>query len=380
MSIVTMRSRLTDADVRSLVKGLTDEDRAQAAHKICRMIDQSDLTDDERAYAEEIVRIMSADAAALVRRALAVALKNSPKLPREIANKLARDIDSVAVPVLMHSPVLSDADLIEIIRTCPPNRQVACASRERLSAAVTDAISTFGAAAAVERALSNTGAEFEEAALDRALQRFGDREGVTGAMARRPVLPSAISEKLVSIVTGEVFDYLVNHHALPPQMAIDLAIGARERATVDLIEQAARQSDLPRFVQQLNLHGRLTPSLLMRGLCLGQMPFVEHALAELGGLPHHRVWLMVHDNGPLGLQTIFERCGLPARLLAPFRAGIEVYHEVSNDGVDRDTDIFRARMIERVLTLFQNVPKDDMDYLLEKLNALGPRPAAAIGA
>jgi uncharacterized protein (DUF2336 family) len=378
MSIVMMRSRLTDTDVRSLVKGLTDEDRAQAAHKICRAIDSSDMTDDERVYAEEIVRIMAHDAATLVRRALAVAMKNSPKLPREVANKLARDIDSVAMPVLMSSPALSDADLIEIIRTCPPNRQVACASRDKISTAVTDAITTFGAAAAVERALANDGATFEEAGLDRALHRFGDREGVTSAMARRPTLPVAIAEKLVSIVSGEVFDHLVNHHALPPQLAIDLAIGARERATVDLIEQAARQSDLARFVQQLNLHGRLTPSLLMRGMCLGQMAFVEHSLAELAGLPHHRVWLMVHDNGPLGLQTLFERCGLPARLLAPFRAGIEVYHEITGDGTDRETCVFRARMIERVLTLFQNVPRDDLDYLLEKLNATGERSSVAM--
>ena len=87
---------------------------------------------------------------------------------------------------------------------------------------------------------------------------------------------------------------------------------------------------------------------------------------------------MVHDNGPLGLQTLFERCGLPARLLAPFRAGIEVYHEITGDGTERETCVFRARMIERVLTLFQNVPRDDLDYLLEKLNATGERSSVAM--
>jgi uncharacterized protein (DUF2336 family) len=156
-------------------------------------------------------------------------------------------------------------------------------------------------------------------------------------------------------------------------MAIDLAVGARERATVDLIEQAARQADLPRFVQQINLHGRLSPSLLMRGMCIGQMSFVEHALAELSGLAHHRVWVMVHDSGPLGLETLFERAGLPRRLLGPFRAAVDVYHEMSRDGADRDAATFRTRMVERVLTLFQHVPKDDLDYLLEKLNAVGVR-------
>src|SRR5262249_19303547 len=114
MSIVTMRAKLTDADVRTLVRGVTDEDRAHAAHKICRCIEDAELTADERAHAESIIAIMAEDAAVLVRRALAVALKNSPRLPRDIANKLALDIESIALPVILNSPVLTDSDLVEI--------------------------------------------------------------------------------------------------------------------------------------------------------------------------------------------------------------------------------------------------------------------------
>src|SRR5262245_45800622 len=98
MTIVTMRSKLTDADIRTLVRGPTEEDRAQAAHKICRSIDDAELAPEERAHAESIMAIMASDAAVLVRRALSVALKNSPRLPRDIANKLALDIDTIALP------------------------------------------------------------------------------------------------------------------------------------------------------------------------------------------------------------------------------------------------------------------------------------------
>jgi hypothetical protein len=31
-------------------------------------------------------------------------------------------------------------------------------------------------------------------------------------------------------------------------------------------------------------------------------------------------------------------------------------------------------MLERTLTLFQTIPKDDLDYLLEKLDATGLQP------
>jgi uncharacterized protein (DUF2336 family) len=369
MPIVTMRAHLTDSDIRTLIKGVTEDDRAQAAHKICRSIAEAELSAEERAHAETIIAIMAQDAAVLVRRALAVALKNSPRLPREIANKLARDVETVALPVILNSPALSDSDLVEIVRACPPIKQVAVASREALSATVTGAIAAFAAPEAVERALANDNAAFDQRGLDTALERFSGVSAIMSAMVHRKELPVTVTEKLISLVAGELFDHLVNNHELPPQIAIDLAMGSRERATLDIVEQAGRQRDLGRFVQQLNLNGRLTPSLLMRGLCLGHMEFVEHALAELGGVVHARMWLLMHDSGPLGLKAAFDRAGLPPRLYPSFRAAVEVYHSIEREGGAQDRITFRKRMLERTLTLFQSVPKDDLDYLLEKLDA-----------
>lgn len=371
MTIVTMRASLTDSDIRTLIKGVSEGDRAQAAHKICRCIDEIELSPEERAHAEGIMAIMAQDAAVLVRRALSVALKNSPKLPREIANKLAKDVESIALPVILNSPSLTDADLVEIVRASPPAKQIAVASREHLSAAVTGAIAEYAVSDAVERALANDNAIFDERGLEVSLDRFAGVSEVTAAMVRRNTLPVSVTEKLISVVTGELFDHLVNHHELPPQIAIDLAMGSRERATIDIVEQAGLQRDLGRFVQQLNLNGRLSPSLLMRGLCLGHVEFVEHAMAELAGLPHQRMWLLMHDSGPLGLKAAFDRAGLPPRLFPSFRAAIEVYHAIDREGAAQDRITFRKRMLERTLTLFQSVPKDDLDYLLEKLDASG---------
>ncbi len=371
MSIVTMRANLTDSDIRTLIKGPTLEDRAQAAHKICRCIDEAELSPEERAHAQGIMQVMAADAAILVRRALAVALKNSPKLPREVANQLARDVDTIALPIVLNSPSLTDADLIEIVRACPPNKQIAVASRDSLSTTVTGAIAQFAVQEAVGRALANDNATFDEDGLETTLTRFAGVSTITATMVHRNELPLAITEKLVSLVAGEAFDYLVNNHELPPQVAIDLAMGARERVTIDIVEQAARQNDVGRFVQQLNLNGRLNPSLLMRGLCLGHIEFVEHAMAELAGMPHQRMWLLIHDSGPLGLKAGFDRAGLPPRLFPSFRAAVDVYHSIEREGSSLDRITFRKRMLERTLTLFQSVPKDDLDYLFEKLDASG---------
>src|SRR5690348_11548036 len=96
----TTRSALTQADIRTLVKGASADERAAAAMKLCRIIESQPLTDAERETAADILRIMAADAAEMVRRALAITLQASPLVPRDVALKLARDVEAICLPML----------------------------------------------------------------------------------------------------------------------------------------------------------------------------------------------------------------------------------------------------------------------------------------
>src|SRR4051812_45764532 len=100
-------------------------------------MDEDALTEKERAAAHEIIRLMAHDAAEVVRRALADTLKASDLLPRDVALALARDVETIALPVLSCSPVFTDEDLAEIVRACGPTRQLAVARRASLSERVT---------------------------------------------------------------------------------------------------------------------------------------------------------------------------------------------------------------------------------------------------
>ncbi len=362
------RARLTEVDIRRLVKGDSPDERAAAAHKLCRTMEKAALSDEDRQAAQDIIRVLAHDAAELVRRALAVTLKASPLLPRDAALRLARDVESVALPVINWSPAFTDQDLAEIVRAGSEARQVAVASRERLSPVVTAAIVEFGAEEAVRTACANDNATFEDRTLGAVVDRFGHSEGVTRALAYRAVLPVSVSERLVKLVSDSVRDHLVSRHALRPETALELASAARERATVDLVEQAAATTDMPAFVAHLARNRRLTPSLLLRALGRGQMIFFEHAVAELSGIAHQRTWLMIHDAGPLGLRAIYDRAGLPSRLFAAFRAGVDAYRSLQFDGGYRDMERFQERMIQRFLTAQPYAAKDDVAYLLERLD------------
>ncbi len=376
--MATTRAALTDNDIRMLVKGVTADERALATHKLCRTIDRLDMADSERQIAHDILRVMATDAAELVRRAMSVTLKNSAALPQDVANRLARDVESVALPVLTWSPVFSDADLAEIVRIGGEVRQMAVAKRPQISTRVTSALVERGSEAVVATACANDNARFSELTLQKALDRFSKSEQVLQAVAYRAALPLAVTERLIDMVGDQLRDHILTHHAVSAERILELVVGAKERATLDLVDQAGRAADPKAFVSHLNRVGRLTPSLLLRGLAHGHMTFFEWGVAELAGVPHHRTWLMVHDAGPLGLKAICDKACLPARLYAAFRAGVDAYHSMEFDGRVHDRSRFQEHMLQRFLTSSHTIPREDSDYLLERMDRLARESHAAI--
>lgn len=374
------RARLTEFDIRRLVKASDDDDRAAAAHKLCRSMDRIDLDDADREAAHKIMRLLAEDAAELVRRALAVTLKSSDLLPRDVARKLAMDVDSIALPIIGASPVFADEDLIEIVRAGSAARQIAVAARPRVSRDVADVVAAEAAEPAVRTLASNDNADMSERALGRAVDRFGSSPEVVAALAYRQVLPLDITERLVALASEAVRDHLVSRHAIAPETAILLSTYARERATVDLIDQAPSDADLTTFVAQLNARKVLTASLLLRALARGKMALFEHGVAELSSTPHHRAWLMVHDAGPLGLKAIYDRAGLPPRLFQAFRAGVNTWRQLSAEGADTSGEAFRERMLERFLTQRPNASRDDVAYLMERLDKPAEGPLRLVAA
>ena len=62
-----------------------------------------------------------------------------------------------------------------------------------------------------------------------------------------------------------------------------------------------------------------------------------------------------------------EKAGMPRQLHAAFRVAVEVARETHLDGEDGDRDRYRRRMIERILTQYEDLAVEDVDYLLGKL-------------
>ncbi|WP_371397077.1 DUF2336 domain-containing protein [Fretibacter rubidus] len=364
-------SQLSENDIRMLVRHPDNEMRAMAAQRLCRTVRGAELSEGEREIAGELLTYMAKDAAAIVRRALAVTLKNSPKLPHDVAVMLAKDIDSIAVPVLNFSPVFNDDDLIEVLRSKAAAKVAAIARRPSVSGGLVNEIIRFGDSKAVAVLAANDGADISPDQAGEMLARYRSNDLIAEAFIRRRDLPTAIIERLITHISEEAALVLTRKHAVPVDIAIDLANRSRERATIDLIDQSFRTRDLALFVARLKDEGRLTPTLILRAAGCARMRFVEHGLAALAGIRVSKAALMVHDAGPFGLKALCARAGLTDAQAKFVHASAVIFRDLEMSGISYDAEYFQEMMILRVLTLPLKLSDADQIYFLEKLDGLG---------
>lgn len=359
-------STLTQEDVARLLAEPSPAIRAELADKIGKEIENPELNEAETALAQDIVRIMAKDVEANVRIALAQNLRNAIHLPHDVAVKLANDIESVALPILESSKVLTDADLIEIVRSGAGAKQEVVASREGLSEKVSEALVSTGEEKAVAKLMDNKTAQISEKTLNTAVDRFASSEIVKEKIVKRPILPPTITERLVTMVADNMRDYLVSHHQVSPSIAADIVMQSRERAVVGLTGKSSIE-ELEKLITQMNSNKRLTPSLIIRALCMGDISFFEVSIAIMANIPLVNARILIHDAGQLGLKSLYERAGMPHELLPVVRTAIDVLHETTMDGGEGDRERYRARAIERILTKYENMDAETGDYLLRKL-------------
>ncbi|HBK05441.1 MAG TPA: hypothetical protein DDZ81_06195 [Acetobacteraceae bacterium] len=357
---------LSSHDVARLMAEPSPDVRAELAGKVANDLSGQTLTVKEVKLAQDVVRILARDVEEMVRASLSRGLRHSPHLPRDVARKLAADVEYVALPVLADSLVLTDEDLVEIVRYGSSLKQEAVASRPNLTESVTDALIDHAEEPAVVVLMGNATAAIAEDGFTRAVTRFADSPRVKQAMVEREKLPATVAERLVTMVSKSLQAHLVKAHDLAPETAADIVLTSREHAILRL-SLGASDDDLRQMVAQMHRNGRLTPSLILRALCTGDIGFFEAAMAVKGDVPLVNAQVLIHERSRKGLKALFHKAAMPAGLYGAVRAAVDVVDETSFDGEARDLERFRSRVISRVLTLADDVEQADADYLLGKL-------------
>lgn len=150
------------------------------------------------------------------RRRLCEAVKNLAELPQDIVLALANDQPSVSLPFIAATPLLSDDDLVKLVWSGDPVKQVTIAARPGLAAAVASALAEVAGPRVLLTLLANKSAEIPAPALQTCLARFPEDIGIHRNLIGRDRLPMAVSEALLKCATQSLQEILLSRHAVSP--------------------------------------------------------------------------------------------------------------------------------------------------------------------
>ena len=324
-------SRDDDEDVRC--------DIAAEVAKRVPALDEPGAADSEslRDIAIEILEGLARDEVTRVRAVLAEALKDVAKAPPElierVIKRLARDPEiTVAGPILEHSPLLTEADLVAIAEAVTVQGALAAiARRRRVGEALSDAIAGRATAVdgsggihaeAITALLANPSAQIREETLDRIIDAAPDRPTWHPPLVRWPTLATTAARRLAGFVARTLLNELAAREDLDPATAAAVADAVKARLDDEVDETkppakkrpAARKKKKPKKggepatamteARKLKADGKLDEEALSNALLRGRRSLVRAGLALLADLPEAVVDKIVESRSAKGMTAL----------------------------------------------------------------------------
>lgn len=367
-SISGFVNRLGKATIRQALQGSTAEARANAVQKIGRDIRTVELSETERVFATKLMDRICADVSALVRRALSVTLQNSQNLPRHIALALIEDIDSIAVPILSSSPILTDEDLVSVLRSKASDKIRAIAQRKTISLHVSHAIVSFGDSAATARLAANDGALISPETAEMIADLHANDDLIRDAALSRHDMPPAVIAKLIDHSANKIDANLRTFPDMSDDRATEVSQHTRERAQSFVIGAQWPDDRLRDYARALDKSGKLTPRLILRAAGRGDIRFAIMGLSLLAGQTAEKTKLMVLASSGLGVKALGLRARFTGDQIQLLTACIQTFLSVERENRALSATEFQLLIAERLVSLELDLPRDIEADLIDILD------------
>lgn len=281
---------LTIEDFELLQNNKQPESRESIARKIGAHFAHAVAESVEHHIASEIAFYLQKDDETIVRAALAESVYDSETAPKQLILLLAMDDDdTVAIPVLKHSPQIIDEDLVELLpKIEKPSRLVAVAERKFLSVTVTTMLVERDIEDVVVSVLANDSAIVDDEVILHIAYKHANSKPIFSRMMKRMPVPTAA----------------VNHMVKMQQSSNQVLPKATEIKSFSSLEKDELKDDVltlmflgrepsveacEHMLRQLEAKGKVSATLMLLAMCLGHEQFFITYMADNTKLPRERV-------------------------------------------------------------------------------------------
>jgi uncharacterized protein (DUF2336 family) len=302
--------------------------RVELARKIGRLLPAlpKDASARLRTLTIETLERLAKDQLPRVRQVLAEEIKSLDCVPKRVIKQLARDVESVAAPILEYSPLLSDADLIEIITSAQAHHALTAIARRRpLGANVSEAIGAMLDVPSVAELLANSGAEIRRQTLDKIIEHAAKVRAWHLPLVLRGDLSQRAVRRIAGFVSAALIERLSERHGLDSETRQHLGRQMRARVEAGDADSSRDPANLATSEAEKLFHaGRLDDSFVEAAAEAGRRDAVVAALSLLAKVPVEIVRRILQSGAAKGITALVWRAGLSMR--AAFKIQTFVMH------------------------------------------------------
>ncbi|PCI49340.1 MAG: hypothetical protein COB49_04965 [Alphaproteobacteria bacterium] len=264
----------------------------------------SELSPNELSLMSDILEKLLSDVETNVRKKLADRLAENENAPVDLIILLANDQSEVAASVLSLSNLLSDKELIKIIRHKTVQHQLGIASRERLASGVCRELVSVGNTKTLVMLLNNHSARIDNESLAILVEKSKKNVPIQPPLIERPDLPKEMAAKMYQWVSLSLKQSILTNLNLSEADIDNLLKSAIEDVTEEEISQVTTEKSEVLLVNKLHKASRLTPSFLMKCLNQGQISLFEIAFSKMINVPRNIMRTFLYDRGSESLAVI----------------------------------------------------------------------------
>jgi uncharacterized protein (DUF2336 family) len=365
---------ITREDIERLVREPSMATRHGICEKIATGYNSGLYSASETKLADEIFRLLVKDTEVKIRLLIAQSLKSNMQVPHDIIWALANDHHEVATPILEFSSVLMEEDLLAIVRATREHPKLkAIARRRSISKPLVHGLIEKRDYVVAREVLANKNASIAETTLDIVLEEFARDHSVLEELVMRGGLPYNYAERLFAMVSDALKKQLTQKYRLNKHVVDSVTVVARETATLQFISPWMSQNEIIHLVNEMHRNQRLSDSVIIRSLCIGDLRFFEAAIAKRVGIPASNAHILLIDPGLLGFKALYASSGIAPSFYNPIQVMLRFALEETEYGNYRTND-FGACMVAKIRAAGYDRSVENMEVVLHMITQAMQEP------
>jgi uncharacterized protein (DUF2336 family) len=267
-----------------------------------------EFNEQESVHLASIMSGLARTADQSVKKQLATRLCHSDNAPMDLIVGLANDLIAISHPVLVHSPLLRDNHLLDIINERSQDHLLAISARATLPENVADALMAKGNNSVLVQLAKNHGAQLSPPTIAHLVGRSKSVELLQEPLIEREDMPTDLKFQIywwaAPSVRAKILE-LTDGVATP---GLDVTGGNQAREN-DITRQEGALSSAQSFIREMAMQDKLDEQALVRLLRGGQVPEFVIGLSHMSDLHPTTARRVLQDTSGESLAMVCKATG-----------------------------------------------------------------------